>query len=212
MFPAFSTASVQRGRVSFLFESSTKAICIIMLPILLGVVAFAPEGLRLWLGNDFAVNSSWVVRCLAFAIFMNSVAQVPFAHLQGVGRPDITAILHLVELPVYFAALFLLVKADGIRGAALAWLLRVFADTALLFIYSHKIESENGFISSKMPYLLGGGVLLLSAGMLQMPVAMKLLVVIFASCLAALLLWHWALTPVEKSRLVAQFRGARAAE
>jgi hypothetical protein len=82
----------------------------------------------------------------------------------------------------------------------------------LLFIYSHKIESENGFISSKMPYLLGGGVLLLSVGTLQMPVQMKLLVLIFASGLAALLLWQWALTPVEKSRLVAQFRGARAAE
>lgn len=210
MFPAFSTAhSGQRSRVPFLFESSVKLICVCMFPLLLAIVVFAPEGLRLWLGADFARNSSWVVRCLTIAIFICSLAQVPFAYLQSIGRPDITAKLHMLELPFYVACLFFLVRAYGIRGAALAWALRVAADAILLFACSRKFAPER-FVSTKVPFLVGGGALLLFLGTIPMMPEIKVLGLIAISGGCALLLWNWALSPREKSLLISQFRGTHA--
>jgi O-antigen/teichoic acid export membrane protein len=59
-----------------------------------------------WLGAEFSGNSSAVLRWLAIGVFINSLGQVPFALLQEVGRPDITGTLHLVELPLYLAAMW----------------------------------------------------------------------------------------------------------
>jgi len=55
LFPAFSTAhAANRERLVFLFESGIKYVLIALFPITLALVAFAPEGLRFWLGADFA--------------------------------------------------------------------------------------------------------------------------------------------------------------
>jgi len=212
MFPAFSTThSGQRDRLSFLYESSVKVVCISLFPILLALVAFTPEGLRIWLGNDFAHNSTWVVRCLSIGIFITSAGQVPFAHLQGAGRPDITAKLLIAELPLYLACLFLFVKMDGIQGAALAWTLRVSVDTVVLFWFSKKIAPENRFISTKVPFLLSGGVLLLLVVSVQMPIGLKIVSVITTALVSAVLLWQWALSPRERSLVLSQIRGHHAA-
>lgn len=211
MFPAFSTAhSGQRSRVPFLFESSVKLICVSMFPLLLAIVVFAPEGLRLWLGADFARNSTWVVRCLAMAIFICSLAQVPFAYLQSIGRPDITAKLHVTELPFYLAALFFLVRADGIRGAALAWALRVAMDAILLFFFSRKLSPENRFVTTKVPFLMAGGVFLFLLGTVPMPPEIKLFGLALSVVLCGVLLWHWVLSPRQKSLLISQLRGTHA--
>lgn len=212
LFPAFSTAHAgQRERVSFLFESSVKLICLAMFPIILAVVIFAPEGLRLWLGNDFARNSTWVVRCLAIAIFINSVGQVPFAHLQGAGRPDITAKLHLIELPLYIAGLLVLVRMAGIRGAALAWLVRTTADSILMFVFSQKVAPENTRVITNLCFLLGGGTVLLLLGAVEMPLGWKVAAMIVITAGSALLLWRWALSSRERSLLSSLLRGNHAA-
>ncbi|MBZ5533424.1 MAG: flippase [Acidobacteriia bacterium] len=212
LFPAFSTAHAgQRERVSFLFESSVKLICVAMFPIILAVVVFAPEGLRLWLGNDFAQNSAWVVRCLAVAIFVNSVGQVPFAHLQAAGRPDITAKLHLFELPLYIAGLLVLVRMAGIRGAALAWLLRTTVDSVLMFAFSQRVAPENSAVVAKLGLLAGGGVLFLALGAVEMALTLKVLAMVVMTAGSALLLWRWALSPREKTLLSSLMRGTNAA-
>ncbi|OZA79504.1 MAG: hypothetical protein B7X64_09645, partial [Halothiobacillus sp. 39-53-45] len=46
---------------------------------------------------------------------------------------DITAKIHLIELPLYAAALILLAQQFGITGAAMAWFGRVLFDTVLLY-------------------------------------------------------------------------------
>ena len=94
-----------------------KYIFIVLLPLALVVVIFAPEGLALWLGSDFSHNSAPVARFLAVAVLINSMAHVPFTHLQSVGRPDLTAKFHLMELPVYLVALFFL--ATSLTGMPL---------------------------------------------------------------------------------------------
>ncbi len=202
VFPAFSTAHAsQRDRVAFLFESSVKLICFAMFPVILAVVIFAPEGLRLWLGNDYAQNSAWVVRLMAIAIFTNSAGQVPYAHIQGAGRPDITAKIHMAELPLYIALLFVLVKIAGIQGAALAWLVRLAADTLLMFFYSRRVSPESSPAMTRSLLLVGGGVILLLMGTIEMTLKMKAAAMVLTCAAAALLLWRWMLSSREKALL-----------
>ena len=99
----------------------------------MGTIALAQDGLRLWLGAEFAQHSYRVLQWLAVGVFINSVAFVPLAFLQSVGRPDKTATLHLIELPLYLGLLWWLIGTRGIEGAAIAWTARVTVDALLMF-------------------------------------------------------------------------------
>jgi len=140
LFPAFSTSSAQdRNRTALLFGRSVKCILLVLFPVILLVIAFAQDGLTVWLGAAFAANSVRVLQWLAVGVFINSLAHVPFALVQGVGKPDLTAKLHLLELPVYLGALFWLTKRYGIEGAAIAWTGRVTLDALVLFAMARKL-------------------------------------------------------------------------
>ena len=69
---------------------------------------------------------------------MNSLAALPFALLQGVGRSETTAKIHLAEGPLYFVAMIWLIRQYGIAGAAAAWCGRTTLDLALLFWYARR--------------------------------------------------------------------------
>jgi O-antigen/teichoic acid export membrane protein len=97
------------------------------------IIAYAHQGLTLWLGSVFADSGYRVLQWLALGVFMNCLAQVPFSFIQGIGKPDITTKLHVSELVLYIPALWFLVKLFGINGAAIAWSIRVAFDTMLLF-------------------------------------------------------------------------------
>lgn len=135
MFPAFATVlGVDPPRASRLFRYSVLALAGVMLPITLVIATMAPEGLRMWLGEDFAAKSTTVLRLFAGGALVSSLAQVPFAMIQSSGRADITAKLHLIELPLYLGVFTLLVTRFGIAGAASAWLIRVGLDAVALFV------------------------------------------------------------------------------
>ncbi len=140
MFPAFAAAIVQdQARAARLFERTVTYIFLSLFPIILIVVTFAHEGLTLWLGSEFADNSSLVLQLLAVGVFINSHAHVPSGLVQGAGRPDLTAKLHLIELPFYLLVLWWLVGDYGIIGAAITWVLRVVIDAMFLFVMAHRL-------------------------------------------------------------------------
>lgn len=135
LFPAFSTlgAAGDRPVLEKLYAHALKALLLTVGPLMLFVVFFAWDILRLWLSADFAEQSSLVLQILAFGVLINSLAWVPLSLLQGLGRPDLTAKFHLLELPLYVGLVGFLVGEMGIVGAALAWTLRAGLDAALLF-------------------------------------------------------------------------------
>jgi O-antigen/teichoic acid export membrane protein len=135
LFPTLATldASGARERVRELCVRAIKSLLLIMTPALLIIFVFAPQLLQLWMGADFASHSVGVLRIFCAGILVNSIAYVPFVLLQGLGRPDVTAKLHLLELPFYAAALAILLPRMGLAGAALAWSFRLFLDACFLF-------------------------------------------------------------------------------
>lgn len=103
------------------------------LPILL-VGLILPQLLGLWLGVAFASQIITITQWLMLGILINGFAHIPFALLQSAGRSDLTAKVHMAELPLYAAALIVLAQEFGITGAAMAWFGRVLFDTALLYL------------------------------------------------------------------------------
>jgi O-antigen/teichoic acid export membrane protein len=135
LFPALATALVSDlERTKVLLITAARALLIaIFLPLAL-VVLFAPEILLFWLNAQFVEESTTVLRWLAIGVFANSLARLPYITLQACGRPDLTAKLHLAELPVYAAILWVLVDRFGIAGAAAAWTIRSVGDAVVLFL------------------------------------------------------------------------------
>jgi O-antigen/teichoic acid export membrane protein len=203
LFPVFSATNfADRTRLAFLYESGVKYIFVVLLPIALLLVIFAPEGLAVWLGSDFAHNSAPVARLLAVAVLVNSMAHIPFAHLQSVGRPDVTAKFHLTELPIYIVMLFFLARSWGITGVAVAWLLRVLIDTFLLFWFSFRLLPECRFILTRLPLMMGGALALNLAVALIAGLAIKMIVVCAIFFFGVPALWLWFFTPAQRAPFI----------
>lgn len=137
LFPAFSAGfRPQLTRTRGLFIRGGKYILFAVFPLLLVLIAYAPEGLRFWIGREFSANSYAVLQWLAVGIFFNSLAQIPFAFLQAIGRADLTAKVHVSEIPFYLALFFSLTEAFGIVGTAIAWSARASVDAFIMFALS----------------------------------------------------------------------------
>jgi O-antigen/teichoic acid export membrane protein len=159
LFPAFATSYVHDPvRTSTLFMRGSKYVFLVLFPITLVTVTIAAPGLRLWLGTGFANQSAPVLQWLAIGVLFSGLAQVPFALIQGVGRADLTAKIHLVEAPVYLPIMWWMILRFGIGGAAVAWTVRVLADMVILFAVSHRILGLGPALFMRM------GVTLAAAG------------------------------------------------
>lgn len=133
LFPAFAASYRQdHARTVRLFSRGTKYIALLLFPVVFLITAFAHEGLQWWVGPDFARHSTSVLQWLAIGVFINALAQLFATLVQGVARPDITAKLHTLELPLYVAVLWWAIHRFGILGAAIAWTARVALDGGLL--------------------------------------------------------------------------------
>lgn len=114
--------------------------------ILFGVffIGIAEDLLSIWITEGFARNSFVVLQIISIGAIFNFIARIPFTFIQGLNRPDITAKIHLLELPIFLIMLFVLINMYGIKGAAIATATRMVLDFVLLHGYTaHKF---------KMPY------------------------------------------------------------
>ena len=140
LFPAFSAAFVlDSPRAGKLYQRGLKYVFFVLFPLIFLVVIFAKEGLQIWLGAEFAENGFRVLQFLAIGILVNGMASIPFAYIQGAGRPDVTAKFHMVEAVFYLPCAWWLIKDYGVTGAALAWVLRAGADAGLLFVFAGRL-------------------------------------------------------------------------
>jgi len=140
LFPALaSSLRGDRERARVLYRRGITYNYLMLFPIVLTVVTFAKEGLNAWLGQEFAYHGTAVLQLLAVGVLINSLANLPFALIQANGRPDITAKIHVIELPFYLGALWVSVQYLGIIGAALVWTGRVLVDAVVLFFVARRV-------------------------------------------------------------------------
>jgi O-antigen/teichoic acid export membrane protein len=207
LFPALSSGFMHdRQRAIMLFDRGLNYIFLILFPVTLMIVTLAKEGLEIWLGHDFAHNSAGVLQWLAIGVFINSLARVPFAVIQAKGRPDVTAKLHIVELPIYLMGLWWLLNMYGILGAAIAWVLRVSFDTLILFAMAYRFVPDTGpsihrsgtTLSAALPVIL---LFSIPADILHKAMLLALTLAIFIP-----IAWFFILEPPERHFFRAKLR------
>lgn len=140
LFPEFATR-LAAGRIQDakkLLLNSTLALAVIFFIPLSVFYIFADNILTIWISSEFALQSSELLKILCIGVFFNGLAYLPFAFIQGAGRSDITAKLHVVELIVYLPMLIYMIDNFGIAGAAYAWSARVFIDLLLMSFFCVK--------------------------------------------------------------------------
>lgn len=133
IFPALADARGRSAESAIMVGAALNALVVLVFPPLIAVATLAYPILAWWLDPSFATHAAPVLRWLLVGVSVNSLAHVPYALLQANGRADVTAKLHVLELPLFAAMLVVMVREIGILGAAAAWTIRVALDCALLF-------------------------------------------------------------------------------
>ena len=135
IFPAITHLFQKKPEdVAALYNKSLMYLFIVMLPFVCLFYFFAEDGLTWWINTEFAHHGYRVAQYLALGVFINSFGHISQSLIQGYGRPDLTAKLHLLELALYIPYLWVLIEQFGIDGAAIAWVIRV-AISSLVLLY-----------------------------------------------------------------------------
>jgi O-antigen/teichoic acid export membrane protein len=207
LFPGFASGyGRDNAKLASLVGRGLRMMILLLFPIVLVVVTFAGEGLTLWLGEEFAANGTGILQWLAVGLLINGFAQVPSTVVQGIGRPDLNARLHLLELPLYLVLAWVLIVRHGIEGAAMAWVIRVAVDAvALLWIAGRLLPESRGVIRTNTLYLVGALALLTLVSAPAAP-AVRAALLVLALCGFALLARHHLLSPTERRALPGLWR------
>lgn len=147
LFPEFSTRHASGNLdTKELLRNSVKYSIILIFPIGIIIISLAKPLLNLWLGADFAEKSNLILQILTISVCINSLAYFPFTFIQGIGKPEVTAKIHLLEFPLYLVLLLVLTRKLGIYGASLAWLARGILDNFLLFFACNFYNKDSVFL------------------------------------------------------------------
>jgi O-antigen/teichoic acid export membrane protein len=197
LFPRLAIAGRADGRE--LATHSIRSLVAVMTPVILIALLLVEPFFRLWISPQFAANANVTAQILLLSSWMNGFALVPYSQLQATGRPKVPATLHLAELLPYLILLFLGLHFLGLPGAALAYGMRIFADSVLLLWYAGIVRSVASILSTAAMLLLAavavafglpvGGVAWWSAGIV-------LSLATFG--------WSWRSAPVDMRELAAR--------
>jgi O-antigen/teichoic acid export membrane protein len=97
------------------------------------IALFSADILRLWIDSDFSNHAAEILTLLACGMLINSISLIPYTWLQATNNSKIVAVIHLSELPLFGAILWLCLAWLGLKGAAFAWVARIVLDAVLLW-------------------------------------------------------------------------------
>ncbi len=139
LFPKFSADNAKDSQALAL--KSLRVLLVVITPVIIcGIVLLKPF-MIIWVGNDIANVASPLGVILFLGLWGNCLAHIPFYLLQGKGRPDIVAKLHVLEIGPFILVLYFSLDFFGLYGAAWAWTVRVLVDAALMFHYSGMLKA-----------------------------------------------------------------------
>ncbi len=184
LFPVLAETQQRPSDSARLLTLAIHSIVALVLPAVLVISVFAHPLLALWLNAPFADSATPVLQLLMIGIFLNSAAYLPYALLQAHGRSDLTAKLHLLELPLFAIMLVGSVHRFGITGAALAWTLRMALDALFLYLLAAWLQPSLRRVLARGFGLLGWAcvIFLLTVYVLQSVPQLILTGLIVAIC------------------------------
>jgi O-antigen/teichoic acid export membrane protein len=208
LFPAFSASLATRPAEALtLFRRGVTFLFLALFPVTLAIVVLAPDLLRLWLGEEFAIASTRPLRLLALGVFVNGLARVSFVFLQSAGRPDVIAKVTVIELLVYPFVSWAFVRRAGVDGAAAAWLLRIAVDSLIWFALVARAQPAlAGPIGRLIAQIVLASAVALGAALIGRDPASRVGLVLVLGIAFVGAGWRWALSPAERAWVSARWR------
>jgi O-antigen/teichoic acid export membrane protein len=209
LFPAFSAlgASQRHADIENFFVRSVRFVSLGMGALVILMVFFARDILKIWLGTDFANRSTSAFQIISLCMLLMSVFWVPHVLLQAVGRPDIPSKFLLWELPLYAGLAWYLILRLGITGAALAWMIRVVVHDCLLAWMCARLglvplrSWVAGRMAIALSSLAGLAALLAGLSILGLGLPARAAVAVVLTVLFSLAAWRHGLQVDEKQSL-----------
>jgi len=215
LFPYFSYHGSRNGNeVSDVTSRVIKYLLLVMTPVTAVFVFFAKDILQLWLGGQFASQSTVVLQLVAMLFFFNAFALVSFTSVQALGRPDLKAIWDVIALPLYAVTAWWLMRRLGINGAALAKLLISVADFVLLYTIARRLKafSLRDCVSGPLARALvaSGGLVFTVFLIASLHAKVMVSLILLAACFAAYaaIFWLVAVAGEERIALMGLFQEA----
>lgn len=113
-----------------------------MLLISVIVNYFADRVLNYWIIGEVNSESIQIAEILCFGLVPYSIGTTCISMLHALGRADLSAKTALLQTPVFFVVIFLIISNFGIVGAAFAWVVRVTLDAIVLLIILYFEKSK----------------------------------------------------------------------
>ena len=133
LFPEFSSLGHQASdRARVVAMQAIRVIVFGTAPVFLLFIGAADPLLTLWLGAEVAAQSRTTFQIVSVGTLAVSVAYVPFAFIQAMGRPDLTAKRHFLEIPFYAVASYAALRMLGTTGSSLVWSVWAVVDLILI--------------------------------------------------------------------------------
>jgi hypothetical protein len=129
--PDFSV--LEHDEVRALEERAQTALCTLTAPICIAGVIALPILIPLWVGKTVGLPANPIAIILLAGFWWNGCSHIPYARLQGIGRPDLITKISLAQLAPYALVVVLAVEKLGIAGAALAWSGRAIFEAFIFF-------------------------------------------------------------------------------
>jgi O-antigen/teichoic acid export membrane protein len=119
-----------------LADQSARLLASIVTPAVVALILLMDALLTVWISPSFAAVAAAPGIILAVGIWLNSLAMIPSAYLQAIGRPNATARAHMIEIVPHIVVMAACVHFFGLIGAATAELFVTALDATLLMVYS----------------------------------------------------------------------------
>lgn len=213
--PAFSRlqADPDREPLKRLYTRALRGNLLWVAPASLLLCVIARPFFTLWAGPDYGRESTPLFYILVAGLILNIIAYVPYMLLMAYGRSDIIARIHVSELGPYVAGMIALTYYWGALGAAIAWSLRVLADTLLFTLMARRLAgfSVSPFPGHKGSYGLALACLLAPIGLMLGGAALAIVAAATLLSLAAYgaIVWTRVLAREERDWLQAMLRSSR---
>lgn len=195
IFPAVAyVGQTAHRQVAAMMENVELLVGAFTLPAYFILAAFAADLLRLWISEEFAVAGALPAAFLCAGMFANSIARIPHAVIQGRGRADLTAMANLIELPIYFLALFLLLPRFGLAGVAACWAGRTLLDYIILrFIAGRLLHAENARTMAEAASVFVVAIFIACVG--AYPLTLKIAGIGLTLCVSTTIAYRLGLSP-----------------
>jgi O-antigen/teichoic acid export membrane protein len=130
LFPKMSAS--QGGERDEMTAVATRAMALLITPMVLGGIFAFDLFLHFWVGREIAVQATPIGRILLIGFWANAFALLPVTKLQTSGRPDLVTKVLLLQIPFYLVALYVGLTQFGLVGCAIVFTARCVVDYLIL--------------------------------------------------------------------------------